>query len=419
MAAKMVKTATPGIYKRGGRYVVVYKVDGRQKKESARTLDEARKLKAARTADIARGEFHEANRVTFHKYARDWVERYNGRGRRGFREVTRDDYRRDLEHYAFKHFGARVRVSEITPLKIAQFVAWLCEQEVPRAAVKLGEAPKPPKLLADATVRRILAPVRACLGSAVAEGVIRHNPTVGVALPSREDERSGDELEDDEDVRVFTREQLGALLAAVDPRHRPFFDVLAATGLRISEAIALRWQDLELTGDKPHVKVRRAYVKGRYGPPKSKYGRRSVPLTDDLATALRKRRMATEWPDDEQLVFPATNGEPMRDENVRRRVLHPASKQAGVPWAGFHTFRHTCASLLFDAGRNAVQVQRWLGHHSPAFTLSTYVHLLEGDVGDPLDIPATLKAPAGGNPVATQATGDDVKDPTATAADLA
>jgi len=40
--------------------------------------------------------------------------------------------------------------------------------------------------------------------------------------------------------------------------------------------------------------------------------------------------------------------------------------------------------MLFAEGRNAVQVQRWLGHHSPAFTLATYVHLLDGDIGQPL-----------------------------------
>jgi integrase len=57
-----------------------------------------------------------------------------------------------------------------------------------------------------------------------------------------------------------------------------------------------------------------------------------------------------------------------------------------VPWVGFHTFRHTCASLLFAQGRNAVQVQRWLGHHSAAFTLATYVHLLDGDLGEPLTL---------------------------------
>ena len=69
------------------------------------------------------------------------------------------------------------------------------------------------------------------------------------------------------------------------------------------------------------------------------------------------------------------------------------AEEAGVPWIGFHTFRHTCASLLFAEGRNAVQVQRWLGHHSPAFTLERYVHLLDDGVGAPLAIGAELVEP--------------------------
>jgi integrase len=72
---------------------------------------------------------------------------------------------------------------------------------------------------------------------------------------------------------------------------------------------------------------------------------------------------------DDDLVFTAGNGSAIMPGNVRRRVLKPIAQEAGVPWVGFHTFRHTCASLLFAQGRNAVQVQRWLGHHSAAFTL--------------------------------------------------
>jgi integrase len=58
--------------------------------------------------------------------------------------------------------------------------------------------------------------------------------------------------------------------------------------------------------------------------------------------------------------------------------------------AGFHTFSHTVASRLFGEGRNAVQVQRWLGDHSPSFTLNTYVHLLDADFGDPLALGAPV-----------------------------
>lgn len=48
----------------------------------------------------------------------------------------------------------------------------------------------------------------------------------------------------------------------------------------------------------------------------------------------------------------------------------------------FHNFRHTCASLLFAAGRNAKQVQEWLGHSDPGFTLRTYIHLMDEGIGD-------------------------------------
>lgn len=107
MAAKLEKTRTPGIYRRGGRYVFSYRVDGKQRWESCRTIDEARRLKAARATDIERGEFEPRSRVTLHEYAREWVERYQGRGRRGFREGTRADYRRQIEQYICRYFPAR------------------------------------------------------------------------------------------------------------------------------------------------------------------------------------------------------------------------------------------------------------------------------------------------------------------------
>lgn len=106
MAATMEKTSVPGIYKRGGRYVFSYRVDGKQRWESAATLGEARKLKAARSTDVARGEFHDSSQFTFKQWAEAWVDRYYGRGK-GFRESTRDDYRRSLEKYAIPYMGAR------------------------------------------------------------------------------------------------------------------------------------------------------------------------------------------------------------------------------------------------------------------------------------------------------------------------
>jgi hypothetical protein len=68
---------------------------------------------------------------------------------------------------------------------------------------------------------------------------------------------------------------------------------------------------------------------------------------------------------------------------------------------GVPPLRHTCASRLFAQGRNAVQVQRWLGHHSAAFTLSVYVHLLDGDLGGPLPAPAKVANEVATSPTAS------------------
>jgi integrase len=63
-------------------------------------------------------------------------------------------------------------------------------------------------------------------------------------------------------------------------------------------------------------------------------------------------------------------------------------EEAGAPWAAFHTFRHTFASIHLSEGTNLLQLSRALGHHSAAFTLSRYTHLLPGDEAPALDLTA-------------------------------
>ena len=127
-------------------------------------------------------------------------------------------------------------------------------------------------------------------------------------------------------------------------------------------------------------------MRGKLHPPKSRHGRRNVPLGAALVFDLRRHRSESEWPGDDDLVFVSEAGTPLHHSNMHGRILRPVAEEIGAPWAGFHTFRHTCASLLFERGANAVQVQRWLGHHSAAFTLATYVHLLGDSLGEPLNL---------------------------------
>jgi integrase len=131
--------------------------------------------------------------------------------------------------------------------------------------------------------------------------------------------------------------------------------------------------------------------------PKSRYGRRDIPLTKSVARGLWRVQRGPE-----ELLFITPTGERLRRENVYRRVLLPAAKSAGVQWAAFHTFRHTCASMLFNGGKNIKQVQEWLGHHSATFTLATYVHLMDDGFGDADAVDAAMakaRRLAGGTPV--------------------
>ncbi|MEA2469982.1 MAG: hypothetical protein QOE38_981 [Thermoleophilaceae bacterium] len=82
----------------------------------------------------------------------------------------------------------------------------------------------------------------------------------------------------------------------------------------------------------------------------------------------------------------------MSARNLRRRTLSPATEEAGVAWASFHALRPFCASMLIADGRNIVQVSRWLGHHSPSFTLDVYAHLMDEGIGAPLDLVATAES---------------------------
>ena len=140
MAATMEKTRHAGIWKRGGRYVFSYRLNGKQRWESARTLSEAQRLKARRSADADRGELHERSRLTFREYAEEWVESYTGRGRSGFRESTREGYRHDLTQWVFPYWGDERKLTEVTPRDIAQLVSHLTSRRV-RAGARWPTTP--------------------------------------------------------------------------------------------------------------------------------------------------------------------------------------------------------------------------------------------------------------------------------------
>ncbi len=380
---RLVKTKTPGVYKRvdgGGStvgYVAVIEVAGKQRKRSARTYDAARRIKRESETDRDRGELQEPTTIAFLSFLDEWVERYRGQGRRGFRENTRDEYRRLIASYARPYFSSKLKLIDVTTFQLARFVDWL------------ADADEQGKRLSDSTIANIVNPLRAALTTANREGLIRHNPSQGLALPHREDIADADE----EEIKVFSREQLAAILAMAPEHYKLLFEVLATTGLRISEGIALQRLHFQLDGSSPEVCVRRAIVRGRVEPPKTKYGKREVSLPASLVHRLRTHLAAQANQDSTALVFTNRSGDVLESGNLRRRHLKPLVEEVNAPWAGFHTFRHTFASLHLSRGTNLLQLSRALGHHSAAFTLSRYTHLLPGDEAPALELSSSQRTP--------------------------
>jgi integrase len=333
--------------------------------------------------DIRRGEHRERSRATFEEYAREWIGSYHGRTTRGFRESTRVGYRRTIEGKAIPFFRRRAPLlAEIEPRHIREFVTWLFDAKAQK------------RRLGASTVRGHVAALKVLLATAVEDGLIRHNPALGVRI-SRPGapvlERDATELR-----RAMDSDEVGCFLRACDPEWEPFFRLMAMTGLRISEAVELRWKDIDFGAKR--LRVRRQCYEGEVAPPKSRYGGRDIPLSTAMARLL--------WPrqgDPDALVFTGPRGQRVDRAWLWREQLEPARDAAGLPWVTFHSFRHSCASILFAEGKNPKQVQMWLGHSDPGFTLRAYVHLIDDGLGDADFLDAAEWATGGATGGATRA----------------
>lgn len=363
MAKNLIRTQTPGIFKRGNRYVVVLRdANGKQVKNFAPTLAAARACKAELATGVERGTFVVSSRQTFGEYVEHWMATYRGRTSRGVRAHTMEGYCRVLRQYGVPYFG-RMPLGKIHLRDIKAYAEWVASTGATQN-----------------TIRGYVGAVRIVLATAVEDGLIHHNPVTGFrnVYGQRSQVRR----------KALTEPELECILGELPQRHRLLGRFLAETGVRIGEAAGLRWIDVDMVSSR--IDVRRRYYAGTFDEPKSVNGIRGIPISTDMVGELRTLRIAT-GAQGADLVFPTEAGTPIDSRVLLRRIFKPAAIRAGVPWAGLHTFRHTCASRLFRSGWNAKQVQMVLGHHSPAFTMATYIHLMPEDLPD---LPAAPLAPA-------------------------
>ena len=230
-------------------------------------------------------------------------------------------------------------------------------------------------------VKRVLSSLAAIVGEAQARGLAAVNNVRAIARIKRE--RRSDQLE------MPNQAELQAIIAATPDRYRPLILTAMLAGLRASELRGLTWDDVDLQHGEIYVR-RRVDRFGTFGPPKSKAGTRSIPMSPLLLSTLRQWRLAC--PKGElNLVFPNGIGRVENHSNLLHRVFWPIQIAAGVtvmrdgkPDAKYslHALRHACAALWIAQGFGPKRIQVMMGHSSITQTFDRYGYLFEARDAD-------------------------------------
>lgn len=306
----------------------------------------------------------ELGKITFSAWAKEW--------RAGVVDLRPSTLARDdgyLNRYLLPTFGKK-RLMEIDHAGVRAWIAGLSARGLAPSTV----------VLAGLLMRKIMA-------TAVAAGRLAASPCAGVRLPR---------IERDE-ARFLTPTEIVELTNAMDARYRGLVVLGAYGGLRIGEMLGLRGKHLDLLHARVSVAEILVEVSGHlyFGPPKTRAGRRAVPLPR-VATEALSTHLAAYPAAGADFLFTAPEGGPVRLSSWRRRFWKPAVERAGLAPLRPHDLRHTAVALWIAAGATPREIATRAGHTSVVTVLDRYGHLFpeaEERVNHALD---QLAASAGG-----------------------
>ena len=159
-------------------------------------------------------------------------------------------------------------------------------------------------------------------------------------------------------------EELRAPLSQLDRRFRVMVLLDAASGLRRSELLALKWRDVDF--DELQINVRRSIYLNVIGNCKTEASRKPVPMDPMLASELWSWKQDSPYRQSDDWLFasPRTRGRnPYWPDSLLAHVIRPAALRAGIgKRIGWHTFRHSFSSLLVANGENVKVVQELMRH---------------------------------------------------------
>lgn len=349
-------------------------------------------------ADVERGiwqppapkpERSSAEVPTFHEFASEWFEGISPE----LRERTRVDYRWRLSSHLLPYFADH-RLSAITVEEVDRYrrakVRESKEMESARQkqlALPKAKRTRIPRPLSNGSINKTIRLLAAILEQAVEYGYLDRNPARGRKRLLKESKPSRSYLQP---------EQVAALLGAAGGldeesrngihRRRVLLATLALAGLRISEALDLRWRDVNLDG-------RRLQVASS----KTDAGIREVDLTPALRDLLAEHRAGSSFTKPTDFVFTTSEGHRDNPSNVRNRLLATAVERANsvlraegrerIGAVTPHSLRRTFISLLLAAGADVPYVMAQAGHTDPKMTLGLYAQVIASktDHGAALD----------------------------------
>jgi integrase len=294
------------------------------------------------------------SKLTVAAYLSEWLEQVAARR---VRPSTLVSYRHSVERYIVPALG-RKRLEKLSAREVRLFLAELMDRGIGARTVQL-----------------VHATLRVALEDATREEIISRNVARLVRAPRpAASQRAPLSVAD---ARVL-------LKSARDDRLYALFVVLVVLGLRRSEALGLRWPDVDLDGGTLQVRstLHRTTAQGLVLlPPKTSRSRRVVPLPGFVVDAVRshqdrqlaEQRSARDW-FESGFVFTTPIGTPIDPRNGTR-LFQEQCKTAGVPVVPLHALRHTCVTLLLELGVPPRVVMEIAGHAALEMTMNVYGHV--------------------------------------------
>jgi integrase len=173
---------------------------------------------------------------------------------------------------------------------------------------------------------------------------------------------------------VLELHELQLLLSKLEVRERTLVLLDAGTGLRVSELLALRWQDVDF--DTLELNVTRSIWHQVVGDCKTEASAKPVPLDSYMADDLQRWRRQCSYPRDDDYIFASElmkGKQPYWPDNLMKRHILPVARANGIhKRIGWHTFRHTFGTLLKANGEDVKTVQELLRHANSRITLEVY-----------------------------------------------